>query len=433
MKTLSSDVYLNMLSTLPVGVFLVDEKKNICEWNDWLANLTGISKEKALNASLDKLFPEVSTARFEFAVEQVLEHQHPQVLSQILNHYLIPVPLPEASAVEEAEFMQQSVSIFPILDAGAIYAMVVIQDVTENYHQRHMLLHVAKRFEEESVRDELTGLYNRRFLWEYLESELPKASREKYIVVCTVYDLDHFKDVNDDLGHKAGDEVLCSFVEVIKQNMRAGDTAFRHGGEEFITISCHVNEKEAGILASRIREEMQVKKQHGSVKRQVTCSAGFAIARPLYIPLSSESLVKHADEALYEAKKTGRNKVCAYAGDKQPVESKPVDLIDVSSIEKITHHDKVLQKELYSVFFEETVNNTPALKAAFSSENPEELVSGMHLLKASAKAVGAYPLAKSAEVVEFAARAADFKEIKVQEKDFWDLHRQTIKHLKQFL
>lgn len=56
-------------------------------------------------------------------------------------------------------------------------------------YQRHTLLHVAKRFEEESVRDALTGLYNRRFLWEYLDSELPKASREKYSVICTMYDL----------------------------------------------------------------------------------------------------------------------------------------------------------------------------------------------------------------------------------------------------
>lgn len=422
-----------MLSTLPVGVFLVDEKKIICEWNDWLVDLTGISKEKALSASLDELFPKVSTARFEFAVEQVLKHQHPQVLSQILNHYLIPIPLPETSAVEQVEFMQQSVSIFPILDAGAIYAMVVIQDVTENYHQRHMLLHVAKRFEEESVRDELTGLYNRRFLWEHLESELPKASRENYVVVCTMYDLDHFKVVNDDLGHKAGDEVLLSFVDVLKNNMRAGDTAFRYGGEEFITLSCHIDENKAGVLASRICEKMEAKKQHGSVKRQVTCSAGFAIARPLYIPLSSESLVKHADEALYRAKAAGRNTVCEYAGDKASAKDKKVDLIDVSSVEKITHHDKALQKELYSVFFEETVNHTAALKAAFSSENPEELVSGMHLLKASANAVGAHPLAKMAEAVEFAARAADFKAIKAQEKDFWALHRQTIKHLKQFL
>lgn len=92
--------------------------------------------------------------------------------------------------------------------------------------------------------------------------------------------------MNDELGHKAGDEVLLSFVDVIKKTMRAGDKAFRYGGEEFITISSIEDASQATGLAERIREAMEARTQHGSVKRMITCSAGVAIAPPLYIPLN---------------------------------------------------------------------------------------------------------------------------------------------------
>ncbi len=430
MSRLDHSIYLKMFSALPVGVFLVDDKKVICEWNTWLVKRTKVSRKKALGSQLEDLFPEVSTERFQFAVNQVLAHEHPQVLSQILNHYLIPIPLPKVSQTKHLKYMQQSVSLFPIVTADKTYAMVVILDVTENYNQRHMLLHVAKRFEEESVRDELTGLYNRRFLWEYLESELPKASREKYTLVCTMYDLDHFKAVNDDVGHKAGDEVLRSFVEVIKGCMRAGDRAFRYGGEEFITISSHVNPKQGGVLAERIRKKLAAKKMHGSVKRKMTCSAGYATAKPLFVPLSSESLIKHADEALYEAKTTGRNRVCTYG---MHVQKDKLKLVDFEYVHKIARRDEALQAELYAVFLEEATQQASDLKKIFASEDVDQVVAVMHSLKASAKAVGANPLGDAAESIEFAARAADFEKINKRKAVFLELLADTLKAIESYL
>ena len=413
---------------------MLDQTHLICEWNEWLVNLTGITRKKASHKTLGDLFSEVNTSRFQFSIEQVLLHKHPQVLSQILNRYLIPISISKASVADDIEYMQQSVAIFPIELEQEIYAMVVIQDVTEDYRQRHVLLQVAKRFEEESIRDELTGLYNRRFLWEYLESELPKASREKYYLVCTVYDLDHFKAVNDDLGHKAGDEILLSFVGVIKKNLRAGDSAFRYGGEEFITISSDVDLKKPNALAQRICTAMAAKKLHGAVKRVVTCSAGFSIAQPLYVPLASESLVKHADEALYRAKKEGRNRVCTYQeGVEVITSSKELKLINFGHVKKITRDDKALQKELYHVFNTEVLEQATQLKKIFLSEKSDAVVKVMHALKASAKAVGAEPLALGAETLEFAARANDFEKIKTLEVDFLDLLYKTVESIEKYL
>jgi diguanylate cyclase (GGDEF)-like protein len=321
MQKLDDSLYKQIFTILPFGMLLVDCDGVIFEWSNHLVSLTKIERKKALGKRLDMLFPGIKTKRFEFAVEQVVSYKHPQVLSQILNNYLIPIPLAQEFSIDGMDYMQQSVSIYPVSYHKKNYALVVIIDATETSYQRHMLLRVAKRFEEESVHDELTGLYNRRFLWEYLESELPKASREKYEVVCSLYDLDYFKEVNDTLGHTAGDEILVSFANVINTSLRAGDKVFRYGGEEFITISSNKKGAQADSLAKRICLNMAKKKKHGSIERVVTCSAGVSVATMLEKALGSDTLVEHADKALYEAKEAGRNRVCIY-GDHQASSSR---------------------------------------------------------------------------------------------------------------
>jgi diguanylate cyclase (GGDEF)-like protein len=435
MKALDNDIYKLMFATLPVGVLLLDGNGLICEWNQWLASKTGITRKKALQQPLESLFPTTKTARFHFAFEQVVVHQHPQILSQILNRYLIPIALPEETWLEGIEYMQQAVSLFPIASDDTVYALVVIIDVTQNYHQRHMLLHVAKRFEKASVHDELTGLYNRRFLWEYLASELPKASREQYAVVCTMYDLDHFKLVNDELGHEAGDEVLLSFVDVLKKTLRAGDKVFRHGGEEFITISSHVKANQAGALATRVCSKMRAKKKHGSVKRVVTCSAGFEIAIPSFSSLMKpEVLVKHADDALYLAKETGRDKACGYDEVKLPsTQEDKTDVVDFNQVKQLVPDAVGLQTKFYTSFIEEVESSEERLKKAFSTQDCEALAALAHPLKTSAKTVGAMPLASHAEKVEVAARAGDAETIEQLEQDFMKLLNQTLYVLKTYL
>jgi diguanylate cyclase (GGDEF)-like protein len=304
-----------------------------------------------------------------------------------------------------------------------------------SYHQRHMLLHVAKRFEKQSVHDELTGLYNRRFLWEYLESELLKASREQYSVVCTVYDLDHFKLVNDELGHKAGDEVLLSFVDVLKKTLRVGDKVFRYGGEEFITISSHTKANQAGALATRVCAKMRAQTKHGSVKRVVTCSAGFEIAVPRFSKLiKAEVLVKHADDALYLAKETGRDKVCGYDEVKLlSTQEDKIDLVNFDQIKQLIPDNVGLQTKFYTLFIEEVKAPGGRLKKAFSTQDFKTLVALVHPLKTSAKTVGAIPLATHAEKVEVAARAGDAKTIEQLEQDFMMLFNQTIDVIKTYL
>ena len=164
-----------------------------------------------------------------------------------------------------------------------------------------------------ALHDRLTGLYNRHYLAETLEREFSRASREKEPVSLLMLDIDHFKQVNDTFGHKAGDEVLKSVGRIILENIRLQDTAFRYGGEEFLIVMPGLSLLNSQSRAESLRKTFEevgftIEDKHG----QITFSVGVA-EFPASGTNPDEVLVK-ADEALYAAKNAGRNRVEAANG-----------------------------------------------------------------------------------------------------------------------
>src|SRR3990167_351857 len=292
-----SDLYEHIFHSIPMGLFLVDQNRAIYAWNMWMVAYTKITAEHAIGRTLQALYTESISPRFETALEDVLQHGYPQILSGVLNQFIIPIPL-NKHAYSELSMMQQNVEILSVHHHDQNMALVVIQDISDKVHLKNTLISMAAKFEKSSLIDALTNMYNRRFLWKYLKNTLQSAQREGYSVICGVFDLDYFKKINDMLGHHAGDEVLISFSHLARSQLRAGDYLFRYGGDEFVVICVRISIKQAVVSAERLRKKLEIIASHGSVKIKVTCSAGFACWQPTDPPLSAEKLVEQADRAL---------------------------------------------------------------------------------------------------------------------------------------
>ncbi len=164
------------------------------------------------------------------------------------------------------------------------------------------------RMYDAALRDPLTGLFNRRYLDEYLEAEFAFASRHKAALTVCMIDLDHFKQVNDIHGHEAGDLVLAEVGKRISETVRTEDTCCRYGGEEFVILSLGISLDGGLVLAERLRgavQDHEFRFDGGTVP--VTVSVGVA-GFPYPSIDSPQSLLSSADQALYLAKQRGRNR-----------------------------------------------------------------------------------------------------------------------------
>jgi diguanylate cyclase (GGDEF)-like protein len=159
-----------------------------------------------------------------------------------------------------------------------------------------------------AITDELTGIYNRRYLFEVGRSELHRARRFKRPLSVFMLDIDHFKQVNDTFGHAIGDVVLHQFAQLLKSNIRDIDILGRYGGEEFIVILPETHLSEASAIAERLRTTIYETFQNlyrGSINLSV--SIGVAEMNPNIHSLSR--LIDRVDDAMYDAKKLGRDRV----------------------------------------------------------------------------------------------------------------------------
>jgi diguanylate cyclase (GGDEF)-like protein len=163
--------------------------------------------------------------------------------------------------------------------------------------------------------DPLTELHNRRYLDRRLEEELSRASRYRQPLSCLFIDADHFKRINDNYGHPAGDHVLKELAKRIRSQLRASDVATRYGGEEFAILLPQTNLSEALLLAERIRIEVNSQPVYldQGESLQLSVSIGVSETLPMLGKSHHKELGSHllacADQALYIAKSKGRNRI----------------------------------------------------------------------------------------------------------------------------
>lgn len=200
----------------------------------------------------------------------------------------------------------------PILEYGACDFLAFPPSRVELAAKVKARLRDKKRldqFKAEAVVDELTGVYNRRYMESQLVSKLGEAQRYHHPFSYMILDIDHFKRVNDDMGHPFGDLVLHEVATLMRGLIRKEDVLTRYGGEEFALLLPHTDRTGASVLGERVRAAVAEKSFGKEEKRrQVTISIGVA-TYPLDSAVKGADLVVCADERLYRAKAEGRNRV----------------------------------------------------------------------------------------------------------------------------
>lgn len=289
----SEERFRSVFDSAAIGMALVSLEGRFVKPNKALCRILGYSEEELsqkkfqdithpddLKLDLDLVQELLSRKRLTYQIEKRYFHKNGQIIWILLS----------AAVVHDAE-------------KNIKYFIAQIIDITER-------MELLSQLEQQAHQDYLTGLYNRRFFISQGEREVSLAQRFKQPLTLLMLDIDHFKLVNDTYGHKIGDIVLKNLSILLKNKLRAIDIIGRLGGEEFAIILPKTSLIEARYTAERLREyiiETPVKIDNKAIS--YTISIGIAVLNDQDSTI--DQLLSKADSALYQAKREGRNKVCA--------------------------------------------------------------------------------------------------------------------------
>ena len=217
--------------------------------------------------------------------------------------YLTDLRSTNGTAVNGHDIGEESVQLEDgdRIEIGAILLKFSYQDTEiEEVHQN---------LYDSAVRDSLTNAYNKRYLADRFQQEFTYARRHDEFIHLLLFDIDHFKSVNDEHGHVVGDLVLREVSQLVTRKIRHEDIFARWGGEEFVVLMRGISVENAHLVAERLRKaiaELQV--AHGDIKLSITVSMG-VVSGPTENCFSPDDMFRSVDTLLYQAKKSGRNRV----------------------------------------------------------------------------------------------------------------------------
>ena len=291
-----------LFNNAPVGIFLLSKEGKFSQFNENWADMLGYHGPEGRAELLKKSPIEITHPDDRLQSQKRID----EILSGNIHSYRVE----KRWLRKDGSVCWGDISVTAVLDAegGTDMAMVVVQDITER-----------KKMEEELRRhattDSLTGASNRRHFMDRGEEELHRAQRYQRPLAVLALDLDHFKSINDTYGHKAGDTALQHFSTYCMKALREEDIFGRIGGEEFAVVMPESTLKGAKEAAERIRSSLESNPfKTGGKKVTLSVSIGIAgcptdLLNCIEIVDGFETLLVQADQALYQAKENGRNRV----------------------------------------------------------------------------------------------------------------------------
>ena len=288
------DKVKSIIDTIPVALNIIEPKNLTIEYaNKQCISLFGFETFEEYKGNFKKLFPEKQT-----------NGKKSEKLSHFYNQ--------EALEKGRSEFEWLHLN----KDGEPIHCNIVLMRIYMGKEYKLITYIEDLRDQDAALIDDLTGAYNRRFLYQVFKKQLPYLEREKKKASFILLDIDHFKDINDTHGHLSGDEVLKTMAANIRTTLSLEHTFIRYGGEEFAVFLPDTDEKKAKEIATELKviiANIPIYANGNLIK--ITCSFGvythdYGTNKEGTVEYSR--YIDYADRALYEAKKTGRNKVVVY-------------------------------------------------------------------------------------------------------------------------
>ncbi|MBD1391379.1 sensor domain-containing diguanylate cyclase [Neiella sp. HB171785] len=300
---------ITMIHHIDVGLVVLDTNYRIEVWNGFMKNHSGLTPDQVRNREIFKVYPDLPEKWFRHKLDSARLLKSRSFTTWEQRPYVFRFqnyrPITGSSS-----YMYQNMTVVPLqsLTGEVEHIALIIYDVTDEAVNKIEQKLANSRLQEISRTDALTQLYNRGHWEEQLRQEFARMQRSHRPSTLIMLDIDHFKKVNDEYGHPAGDEVIREVARRIKRTKRSTDIAGRYGGEEFAVLLLDTEPDQAMYFAERLRKAVERKavefEQH-SIK--LTISIG--ISQNSADIDSAQSWIERADEALYTSKRDGRNRV----------------------------------------------------------------------------------------------------------------------------
>ena len=285
----TNEYYQALFHHNPDAVYSYDLKGNIQSSNWTSATQTGYSLEEMKEMMVDSyVAPEDKQIRLEFFQKATREKAQNYDIRMLHK---------------KGHEIHLNVTNIPIIYDGQVQGVFGIEkDITDRKMAEEILHH-------DSIHDELTGIYNRRYLLRQLSSTIGTSKRYGHPLSFCICDLDYFKRINDEYGHVVGDHVLVGFANLLRSSLRIEDIPARYGGDEFCVIFPHILVESAKVSLERIRKSFETMQFTTKEGESFTVSASFGLAELKGRDLSEKELLEEADQALYKGKLLGRNQI----------------------------------------------------------------------------------------------------------------------------